>query len=421
MNDQVTDPEQSSGLPQPREAFRQFLRNAFVLPFRDPVRSFMYFISFFFALGFAFLDVFITIDAAGLGENEFTQYMVAKFGLLSLLIPAALLGMGRVGDRVFYGALIAVTLASLLYVVLKGGDLSPLEAGAFYAVFVSPFWAVYHIMFAVATSDENIGNEISLAGTGMTVGITLGSLAGGVCSQLELESAGAVLGFFIVAGATLSLIFRAGSTGLIGRLRQSGAIDETLWEALKRCKYRSLGSFLEGIFNIVGGNLWIVYLRFAGISAAAVGAWQAVMVVSKIVITPFAGDLVNHGKRREMVLGAGLNLLGWTPFLFGAQSFFVMISMNVWAVGSHLFSTGLTSAWYGSRTIAAIVVRELIMGVSRVGFIFLLVPVVYADPAAYIKITVVIGAVTVVYAALWMRSVRMKGPVLPIENIVTKV
>lgn len=421
MSEQEATPEPEAGLPKPREAFRQFLRNAFVLPFQDPMRSFMYFISFFFALGFAFLDVFITIDAAGLGAPELTAYMLAKFGGITVLMPAALLCMGRVGDKVFYAVLVAMMLAGLFYVVLRGGAVAPLEAGFFYALFVSPFWAVYHIMFAVATSDENMGNEISLSGTGMTVGITFGSLAGGVCSQLGLEAAGMIVGFLIVGAATTGLIVRAISSNLIDRLRQTGAIDETMWAALKRCKYRSLGSLLEGIFNIVGGNLWILYLRLAGISAAAVGAWQALMVVSKIIITPFAGALVNHGRRREMVLGAGLNLLGWTPFLFGAHSFFVMISMNVWAVGTHLFSTGLTSAWYGSRTIAAIVVREIILGVGRIATVLLLTPVIYASTEAFIDITIIVGAAMVVYAALWMRSLKMKGPVLPIENIVTKV
>jgi len=378
----------------------------------------MYFVSFFFALGFAFLDVFITIDAASLGMQELMHYMTAKFALITLLIMGALQIMGRIGDRVFYTLMGSITVGSFIYIVLKGGDISSLEAGVFYAVFVAPFWAIYHIMFATATSDSNIGNEVSLAGTGMTVGMTFGSVMGGFCSQLGLETIGAIIGFGIVGSSTASLIYRAIKTGLIGKLRQSGAIDEGLFAALKRCKYRSVGSFLEGLFNIICGNFWMVYLRLAGISAAGVGIWHSLMVVSKVIVTPFAGSLVNHGKRREMVLGSGLNLLGWTPFLFGAKSFFVLASMNLWAIGTHLFSTGLSSAWYGSRTIAAITVREGIMGVSRVGIIFVLTPVLYADPDTFIKVTIIICALTVVYSALWMRSTRMKGSVLPIENIV---
>ncbi|GEM_PF-1512127 len=422
MEQQPESDQPSENLHQhPRDAFRQFLRNAFVLPFKDPVRSFVYFVSFFFAFGSAFLDVFMTIDAAGMGERDITLFLLAKFGSLSLLIPAGLLGMGKVRDGVFYGFLIGTMLLGLAYIALRGGDISSFESGFFYGLFVSPFWSIFHIMFAAATSDKNIGNEVSLASTGMTVGITFGALAGGACSQMHLEEVGTITGFVILTASILCLIRKAVTSDLINTLRRTGAIDEKLSDALKRCKYRSLGSLLEGIFNIIGGNLWMVYLRFAGIAAAAVGAWTSAMVVAKIIMTPFAGALVNHGKRREMVLGSGLNLLGWTPFMFGAKSLIVMASMNVWAVGAHLFSTGLTSAWYGSRTIAAIVVRELIMGASRITAILLLTPVLYDDPAKFIDISIIIGAVTVVYSALWMRSVRMKGPVLPIENVVTKV
>lgn len=406
--------------PGPQSALLRFLYNAFVLPFKDRSRAYIYFVSFFFALGSAFLDIFIAIDVAALGAAELTRFLVGKFGLIMVLIPIGVYGIGRVKDPVLYGAYLLLVVCALGFIMAQGGQVSPLEAGLLFAVAVSPFWAVFHVMFATATTDDNIGNEVSLAGTGMTVGMTFGFVLGGLCSQYDLEAIGMIAGFGVLIVSTAALVLRAMTTGFSRNLRESGAMDETLFGAFKRCRYRSIGVFLEGIFQLPSGNLWIVYLSLSGIAAGAVGIWQGVMVLARVVVTPFAGALVNHGRRREMLLGSGLNLLGWTPFLYGVTTGAVLVFMNVWAVGMQLFSTGLTSAWYSSRTVSGIMVREIVMGMGRTGFIFVLVPLLYADGAAFINTVVVLAAIMVIYSVLWMRSIRMKGPVLPIENIVTR-
>lgn len=401
------------------QALKRFLYNAFILPFQDPQRGYIYFTSFFFALGFAFLDIFIALDVAAMGQRELTEYIVAKLGAISIIIPIALWLMGRIPDSLLYLLLLSLSLAGLACMIFMETEARPLEIGLLYASAVSPFWAMYHCMFASATSDKNLGNEVSLAGTGMTIGMTFGAVLGGFCSQYELNELGLYLGFIILILSNLALIIRALKTKFTKTLKNSGAMDESLWGALKRCKYRSVGSFLEGIFQAPTGNLWVAFLSLSGITAAAVGIWQAVMVLVKIVVTPLAGSLVNHGRRREMLLGAGLNLFGWVPFLYGFTSFFVLLFMNIWAVGIQLFTTGLTSAWYGSRTVAAIIVREIIIGVGRVGCALVLIPLLYNDVQNFINTVVVIAAVMVIYAALWMRSVKTKGPVMPIESIVT--
>lgn len=409
-------------LKHPKNAMsslRRFFYDAFILPFKDPARGYIYFTSFFFAFGFAFLDIFLALDIGALGARELTNFMVAKLGGISVIIPIALLLIGRVSDKVLYPALLLVTATGLFHHFLADSPASALQLGLFYACAVSPFWAMYHAMFASVTSDSNIGNEVSLAGTGMTIGMTFGSVLGGFFSQMELDSASVIIGFSIIITSALALILKAFKTGFSNALKETGAMDESLIDALKRCKFRSVGSFLEGLMQPPTSNLWIVYLSLAGIGAAAVGIWQAIMVLVKVVVTPLAGSLVNHGRRREMMLGAGLNMLGWTPFLYGVTSFFVLIFMNIWAVGLQLFSTGLTSAWYGSRTVSAIIVREMLMGVARVGATFVMVPLLYASPQNFINTIMVISALMCVYAALWMRSLKSKGgPVLPIESIV---
>lgn len=403
----------------PAAAFRRFLYDAFVLPFKDGARAFMYFVSFFFALGFAFLDIFIALDTAALGPRELTEYLVSKFGVILVVMPFALFLIGRIPDKLLFSLFLLSTLTGLGYIIFKGGILTPLEAGFLYGLTVSPFWAIYHVMFATATSDANIGNEVSLAGTGMTVGMTFGSVLGGLCSQFELQTLGMIIGFSVMICSTAILIFRALKTNFSKQLREIGALDETMWHALKRCRYRSVGSVLEGVMQLPTGNLWVVYLSLSGIAAAAVGTWTAFMVAVKVFFTPYAGALVNHGRRREMVLGSAFNLFGWAPFMF-VTNLFTLSFMNVWAVGMQLFQTGLTTAWYNSRTVAAIMVREILLGLARTSALFVLIPILYADPETFIDIVIVLSSMMAFYAALWMGSVLMKGPVLPIENIVAR-
>jgi len=396
-----------------------FLHNAFILPFKDPARAYIYFSSFFFALGSAFLDVFIAIDSSKLGAAELTYFLLGKFVVAMTFIPFGLYCMGRVNDKILYSGFIALMAAGLAAIVVLQSQLSPWQAGLIFAMASAPFWPIYHIMFATATTDKNIGNEVSLSGTGLTVGITVGSLLGGFCSQYQWGVWGLISGFVILIGATLAMIIRAYRSRFTESLQQSGAMSESCFQALKRSRYRSVGAVLEGLFHLPSGNLWLVYLGTAGIAAGAVGAWQAVMVLSKVVATPFAGSLVNHGRRREMLFGSGLNLLGWVPFLFGVGSGFVLLFMNIWAVGMQLFSTGLASVWYSSRTVAAIMVREILMGVGRVAATLALVPILYASPLHFIQATLLISVAIFIYSLLWMRATRARGRVLQIENIVT--
>jgi hypothetical protein len=94
--------------------------------------------------------------------------------------------------------------------------------------------------------------------------------------------------------------------------------------------------------------------------------------------------------------------------------------MAIWSVGNQLFSTGLGSAWYKSRTVASMMAREMILGISRLIFVPIMIYILYYfSPAIFIYFMLGLSALMLLYALNWMRAIKLKGPVMPIENIVS--
>lgn len=397
--------------------FRRFLYNAFILPCRDPKLAYLYVASMLFAFSSSFLDLFIVIDLMDMPMQDMMTYLILKNAGVSALVSVLFWMVAKFGGKLLYPLFISLITGGVLFCVLWPAPLSPLQLGAAFVIVNSPFWALYHVFFAISISDENVGNEVSLAGTGMTVGIALGFLAGGFVQSLEAEFIGTLIGFIGMAGGTLMMILHAYKMRLKKLLRESGALDETLGQAFIRCRYRSLGTFMEGIMQMGGGSLWVIFLKLAGISAAAVGIWNAVMVLVKIFFTPIAGSLINHGKRREMLLGSVLNTFGWVPFVLTTTM--ALPAMYIWSVGNQLYSSGLGSAWYQSRTVSSMMAREILLGVSRLICIPPLVLLLYHDTDYFIYVMVGLSALMIIYSLYWIRSIKIKGPVMAMENMVS--
>ncbi len=400
----------------PLAELRRFLYNAFVLPCKDVQRAYLYFTSIIFAFSSAFIDLFIVIDLIDLSAFEMIQYQIVKLGGVSLLVVLILWMITKYGGKVIYPFITAMLSSAMVFCIFWPYDLTPWQLGMIFMLVNAPFWSLYHVFFAISVSDENVGNEVSLAGTGMTVGMALGYFAGGFFQAIGIGMFGLVLGFGGMAIGTCMLIYHAYKLKLRRLIIASGSLTETLPEAFKRCRYRSLGSILEGLMHIGGGSLWAIFLSFSGITATAVGIWSALMVLVKVIFTPIAGSLINHGKRREMFWGSFVTSIGWIPFLFTTT--FALPAMYIWSVGNQLFSSGLSSAWYQSRTIASLIAREIILGIVRVIFIPPMVLILYASTDYFIYTMVGIAVIMVIYSFYWMRSIKIKGPVMPIETIV---
>ena len=393
---------------------KRFIYEAFVLPFKDGRLAYIYFTSLLFSFGFAFLDMFLLLDISKMSMEGMLQYLCPKYFFLLTIVTGTIFCVSRYNPKLVYATIATILAAALIYTYIKQDSLTPLEIGMLYGLFTSPFWGIFHVIFAVSTSKSNIGNEVSLAGTGMTLGTSAGFLAGGLFLGSAYQEFALIIGFSFIATATFCLILYAIKLRLRTYLRGNGALDESMKEAFLRCRYRSLGSVFEGIFNLCAGNLWIVFMAFNGIAAAMVGVWNALMIVIKIIFTPIAGSLVNHGQRREMLLGSSLTALGWAPLLF--TNALILPAMYIWSIGAQLYATGLSSAWYSSRTISSLMVREIILGITRVSFLFVLVPLLYADSFYFVAISVFFAVLMVIYSIYWRLNIKLKGPVLPFEN-----
>ena len=344
------------------------------------------------------------------------SYQVVKNAGISIVVIILLWMITKYGGKVIYPFITAMLSSAMVFCIFWPYDLTPWQLGFIFVLVNAPFWSLYHVFFAISVSDENVGNEVSLAGTGMTVGMAVGFAAGGYLQSMNIGIYGLVLGFGGMALGTCMLIYHAYKLKLRRLIIASGALTETLPEAFKRCRYRSIGSVLEGLIQIGGGNLWPIFLTFAGITAAAVGIWNAIMVLVKIIFTPVAGSLINHGQRREMFWGSVVTSVGWVPFIF--TTMFALPAMYIWSVGNQLFSAGLGSAWYRSRTIASLMAREIILCITRLIFIPVMVLILYSSTTIFIYFMVGVSILMVLYSLYWMKSIKIKGPVMPIETTV---
>lgn len=401
---------------RPQSAFsevRRFLYNAFILPCKDVQRAYLYFTSIIFAFSASFLDLFIVIDLIDLTAWEMIRYQVIKNAGVSLVVVILLFMIAKYGGKLIYPFITAMLSAAMILCLFWPYELQPWLLGFIFVLVNAPFWSLYHTFFAISVSDENVGNEVSLAGTGMTVGMALGFAAGGYLQSINAGIFGLVLGFGGMSVGTCMLIYHAYKLKLRDMILKSGALDEKIPEAFKRCRYRSIGSLLEGVMQTGGGALWPIFLSFAGVTAVAVGIWNAVMVLVKIIFTPIAGSLINHGKRREMLMGSAVTAVGWVPFIFTTT--FALPAMYIWSVGNQLFASGLGSAWYQSRTIASLIAREIILGLSRLIFIPIMILILYHDASLFIYFMVGSSLLMILYSLYWVKSIKIKGPSMPIE------
>ncbi len=396
---------------------KRFFYNAFILPCKDVQRAYLYFTSVIFSFSGAFLDLFIVIDLMKMDIMQMIYYLLIKNAGVSFLICLIFWMITKFGGKVIYPFITAMLSCAMVFCLFWPYHLGAIELGIIFMLINAPFWALYHVFFAISISDENVGNEVALAGTGLTVGMAIGTLAGGFIQAFDAGFYALVFGFTGMTIGTVMLIIHANKMTLRDFLIASGALNETLWEAFRRCKYRSLGSIFEGILQVGGGSLWFIFLSLSGIGASAVGIWAGLMVMIKVIFTPICGSLINHGQRREMLMGSGVTLIGWLPFVFTTT--FALPAMYIWSVGNQLFSSGLSSAWYKSRTVASLMAREMILGIVRLicipGMIFIL----YHSTDYFIYFMIAISFMMTIYSIYWMKSIKIKGPVMPIETNVS--
>ena len=396
---------------------KRFLYEAFILPCKDVPRAYLYFTSVIFAFSYSFLDLFIIIDLVKLEMSEMMSFQLTKYALISSLVIAIFLMITRYGGKVIYPFITAILSSAMVLTLAWPYELTPAMIGLIFALVNAPFWALYHVFFAISVSDENVGNEVSLAGTGLTLGVAIGTISGGIFQALDIGFYGLVFGFGGMATGTFMLILYANKKTLRDLIISSGALNETLPEAFRRCRYRSYGTILDGALQ-TGSTLWAIFLSFSGIGAVAVGLWSGLMVFIKIVFTPIAGAMINHGHRREMMAGAIVTMTGWLPFL--VTTTFALPAMYVWSVGNQLFQTGLNSAWYRSRTVASLMAREIILMTSRLIFVPLIIWLLYTDTTYFILFMIGLSCLMIGYSTYWMKSIKIKGPVMPIETLVIK-
>lgn len=365
------------------DRIKEILIHGFVTPFTDVPLKGLYFASLLFAFGFTAIDLFFVLDFAALGPLSVMKMMLSKYVVACLFLLPAMMMLSKILSKKVLMSIYIIFPAISLGVLynMAGQDLSPVLIGIVYAMSCSSFWAMYHVSMVAHSSDHNKGNEISIAVNGLNIGCIGGFFAGGILSQMNVDA-------FTVAAGGATMMFTAIviqsiyflRTNVLEALSHHNSHAESVWEAFKKHPRRSLGTFLQGLFDVPSKAAWPLFMTISGVSAIAAGSVQAITTIFKLVSSPWIGHWVNSGNGKEMSYGSSLQAAGWLPWLFVNTPILVSFSSFTWALGTHFYDIGLSKRWYSCRSVAGVVAREVVLGLGRCVAALAIIPLLLISP-----------------------------------------
>lgn len=402
--------------PNPRIVFADILYKGFVAPFKEARLAGLYVASLVTAFGWAFLDVFMGLDYLQKGLWQLVGFAAGKYGIIGFLMMPLFFLWTRIPVRVYGAIIMLLPVLGLGYAFWNQVEgvrsLGGFEYGLLLGTGMSTFWVLYHLIMVANTSDGNRGNEISLATTGVTVGMFFGAIGGGYVKQFDFPQEYGMIGLAAMMTGTFLIWNCAWREDIFRRMRANGALQETFRQALLKDPERTRTTFMEGAFHVAHGLLWPVFLSVQGFAALGIGFVHGMNVLLKIFISPIAGYLTNQDHGREIEFGGWIKVAGWLPWLSLSSVALIPLSSVLWALGGHLFAVGTTARWYKCRSVASVAVREGLFGVSRVMFIFIMVPALFYSPAMFILIC----AALTTLLTLCGRAMRTKAAVAKVTQ-----
>ncbi|MEC9236305.1 MAG: hypothetical protein VX803_08655, partial [Pseudomonadota bacterium] len=269
-----------------------------------------------------------------------------------------------------------------------------------FSISVSSYWTLFHLMMSFSVSDHNSANEICMADAGVTAGVLLGSVLGGVFLTYHLNM------LAMIFSVSMMFIGTAMVIGLMARKIQRGEMHLVFFSAGESISYDTFkgqwrnmySTAYEGAFQIVADFLAPVWLKFMSVSAMGVGLLSAAKIGLKLLVSPVVGHFANQGssgdgtKNHDLEIGLGLKCLGWVPWLFMQTPFLYAFSSMFWTAGQHFFSMGLASRWYKQRSVFKLALREFSLGAGRLAATLVAVPLLYWSLNSYIVFSILLSA-----------------------------
>ncbi len=392
---------------------RSLLHRSFVAPFQSVERVFGYAGGFLGTFGFTGALTYFSYDFAQFGPWALMAYFFGRLVIGgAFAMPVSLYLFYRCTKRRAYTILIGTQIATMGVISLYpewmfSQNLGMIAlVGLIFSFISAPFWSSFHLNMLCHTSDDNMGNEVSISSIVLFFGSTLAFLCAGVALTYMPGAMFVLVCFgFLIIGT----IFFA----LAGRGRSIDHLQRKPFKIIASMRKNTSmvkATFMEGVFQFLTGFFAPVWMWAVGIKSLTMGMLMSFQGIAKLVISPLAGHLFHENKGRDVVLGAMLKPLGWIPWIFIQAPWVMLLSTSIWTLGQHLYSTGLGSRWYKERCLASQAGREMVLALGRIVTACLVVPVLYVYGPHVFFIVAFLATCCILLAALSLRK-RERIPV----------
>lgn len=342
------------------------MRVSFIDPFRSPERALIYIFSILATIGFSFIDVYLGFYLAGKGFLDLTGYAIMRTLFANVVLFTSIGWLIQYfNTRRILPLFVVLQFIGLTGLFMIGPETRGWEIALYLPLVSTPFWMAYHVMMILYTSNENRGNEVSVGVNIVFLGAVLGSLVAG----LALEYAQGLWLIFSMASlvviATLYMTWH-----LSFRIELKSKLDaisakRPLLDHIRERPRRFLQSIAAGAGEYTTMFFVPAWIQIMGLSGLAAGLVQGLTLLLRTMVSPLTGHFIGKDTGSEIRLGGALIGAGWVPWLFTSNPLTFGLSSAFWSTGGHLYGVGETSNWYKSRTINAIISREIALGIGR--------------------------------------------------------
>ena len=387
--------------------WRIFLYRSFIAPFVVRSRLLLYIASFLGCFGFTGATIYLAFDLAELGMMPIMSFFATRFTVTGFIVmPLAFYALYKFPIKYTSRFMLLMQLGVMAFILYQPETLSgttPVQTAqiaVLFAMMAVPFWSMFHLNMLCHTSDDNLGNEVSVSGLVNFAGGTLATLSSGIALTYFH---GPVFVTICFAALTISLILMS----FIPRQSQVNAVREgkdfSLPQALRRNKELSMATVQEGIFHFFTSFSTPIWLWAIGVKSMMMGILLSVQGATKFIVSPIAGHLFHENKSREIMIGAALKPLGWIPWIIIQAPWVMLISSFIWSLSSHLYSVGMGSRWYSQRCLATQAAREMALAMGRLLCAITAVPILYLGGPQLFFIIALIVTCGIILSSLWVR------------------
>lgn len=358
----------------------EWLERAFLAPFYSKGRIFNYMAGFLGTFGFAGTMAYFSYDFAQLGAAPLLLYFFVRLGLAGFVfMPLVFFILYKLSLRKAYALMLSAQILTIAYLFLNPEMITAYDlfsvslVGVFFSVMSAPFWAGFHLGMICHTTDENMGNEVSIS----SIILFSGGMSGGIFSGIALAYfPGVFVGLLLFSAMFVATLFQM----ILMWYTDTSPVKATPFKPFKlipKQKMMLWATAQEGVFQFLTSFSAPVWMWFIGIKSVAMGFLISLQGAMKFLVSPLAGHFFHERKTRDMLFGGFLKPLGWLPWIIFQAPWVMFLSSFLWTAGNHLFSTGLASRWYSQRCLASQALREMGLATGRIICAFITIPLLF--------------------------------------------